>query len=86
LGAGDSADRLQVAGDQFFASARLGPSCANTEVYVETGLISSPTSTLRLVEKPTPKPARRPLLWIGTATTLFWSDGSAVFSRAVSGK
>jgi hypothetical protein len=93
LGAGDSADRLQIVGDRyvFSASPPLPPGGFiggdTTKEYLETGLISSSAAPLRLVEAAvsSQNDARR-MPWVATAQTVFWSDRSAIFSRAITGQ
>jgi hypothetical protein len=89
LGTGSFPDRLQVIGDRFFFSASPDGNQGSdySKEYIETGLISSSAAPLRLVEESgLGRSYSRRLLWTGTATAAFWSDGSAIFTRAITGQ
>jgi hypothetical protein len=89
LGAGDYPDRLQIIGDRYvFSASPPFPAGSNntgpdlTKEYLETGLLSSTAAPLRLVEKSALQNNLR-MLWTATATAVFWSDRSAIFSRSL---
>jgi hypothetical protein len=84
LGSGSYTDQLQILGDRYFFSERTGGADSSSNEYIETGLISSAAGPLRLVDKSALQRSTK-LLWTGTATALFWTDGSAIFTRAVTG-
>jgi hypothetical protein len=96
LGEGGRPDRVQIVGDRYFVSATTTAS-GYTKAEIVTGLISSAAPPVRLLEMSLAAFGGAlgqyctdvdclPLVWVGSATTLFWTDGSAVFSRPIADK
>ncbi|MEO7035254.1 MAG: hypothetical protein ABI548_15130 [Polyangiaceae bacterium] len=86
LGAGDPGS-VKIIGDRYFVAAIPPyPVGGNTrggdssKGIMLTGLLSSSAPPLRLVETSTS------VVWQATATSVFWTDGNAIFSRPVTGK
>lgn len=86
LGAGSVGNTLQIVGDRYFlesSSIVAATEPASGEFQVLTGSISSDNPPVRVLETSVASSGQaRP--WIGTAQNLYWTDGSAIYSRAVS--
>jgi hypothetical protein len=78
LGAGGNPELVQIIGDRYFVAAHPDYPNDYSKAMVLTGLLSSNAPPLRLVETS----IRRPN-WQFTAKAVFWTDGKAIFSRAV---
>jgi len=89
LGSGGLVSRLQIVGDRFFLDERppeTGPYVQpdSSKIEIVTGSLASTDPPVRLLERA----ARQTYvdrLWIGTARALYWSDGSAIYSRSLPG-
>jgi hypothetical protein len=88
LGAGHTIDQFQIIGDRFFfASNPHEPASSYIDLRhtdITTGLLSSSDPPVRLVEAAVPS-INQPLLWVATASAVYWSDGRAIYMQAVTG-
>lgn len=83
LGSG-SPRKIAIVGDRYFVSLeRRVDSFINREDSILTGLIAGDSKPVRLVQVTVPNRARN-LMFVATSTTLYWSDGGAIYRREVS--
>ena len=83
LGPG-SPGAIAIVGERYFVSLTQNNESYKREDSILTGLITSDAKPVRLVQQTVSYRARE-LLFAGTATTLYWSDGGAIYRRGVSG-
>ena len=85
LGAGGESE-LRIAGDRYFWSAappEVGPYAqpARGLVSIQTASFTTDAPPVRLQEESVPRYGT--FAWIGTATSLYWTNGSAIYARAL---
>jgi hypothetical protein len=85
LGAGGSTE-LRIAGDRYFwfsAPAGGGPFTQGIggRVTIQTASFTTDVPPVRLLEQSVPRYGT--FVWIGTATSLYWTNGSAIYARAL---
>jgi len=86
LGAGGNSE-LRIAGDRYFWSATSLAVGSDAQldgrgVTIQTASFTTDAPPVRLLERSVHQ-YFDPFLWIGTATSLYWTDGSAIYARAL---
>jgi hypothetical protein len=80
---GGSPRKIVVVGDRYFVSVERRLFYSNREDSILTGLFTGNAPPVRIVQQV--RSDRLPsMLFAATATTLYWSDGRAVYQRALS--